>query len=365
MKKSNLQYIHEEMGGIFLDGNHSQTPDYYTKVEDEIKHVRNKMGIVDLTGRGKLKISGKDHLKLLQGMLTNDMIKLEAGKGNYAIALTVKGKMLADIRVFKFSDFIFFDLEPGINIILGEHLTKFKLSYKVDIDDLTGHYSHFHICGPQSAEFLDSIFKLTTAGLNEYDFETLQFNETEIYIIKINRTGETGFDLIADIECSNLLWKNLLREQRKSDLIPFGKIAFNSMRIEAGIPVFGIDMDENTIPIEAGLWNALDFEKGCYIGQEVIARIKYRGRVNWHLTGFESRDKTDIPEGSRVYNENKDKEIGRITSSTFSEVLGKSIALGYIRREYMKNGQFVLINSTEKLYLNANICELPFINNFN
>jgi len=137
------------------------------------------------------------------------------------------------------------------------------------------------------------------------------------------------------------------------------------MRIEAGIPVFGIDMDENTIPIEAGLWNALDFEKGCYIGQEVIARIKWRGRVNWHLTGFESREKTAIPEGSKVYNENKDKEIGRITSSTFSEVLGESIALGYIRREYMENGQSVLINSSEKLFLTAKVSELPFINNFN
>jgi folate-binding protein YgfZ len=365
MKKSNLQYLHEELGGIFLDGNHSQTPDYYTKVEDEIVSVRNKMGIVDLTGRGKLKISGRDHLKLLQGMLTNDMIKLEVGKGNYAAALTVKGKMLADIRAFKFSDFILFDLEPRINIILGEHLTKFKLSYKADIDDLTGHYSHFHLCGPESAEFLESIFKLSTAGMNEYDFKTVLFNETEIYIIKINRTGETGFDLIAQIECSNPLWQNLLREQGNSGLNPFGKIALNSMRIEAGIPVFGIDMDENTIPIEAGLWNALDFDKGCYIGQEVIARIKWRGRVNWHLTGFESREKTAIPEGSKVYNENKDKEIGRITSSTFSEVLGGSIALGYIRREYMENGQSVLINSSEKLFLTAKVSELPFINNFN
>ena len=363
MKKSNLTEIHKELGGVFLEGNDFQTPDYYTQPDNEIIHTRQSSGITDLSGRGKLTISGKDHLKLLQGMLTNDMVKLEAGSGNHAIALNVKGRMLADIRAFKFEDFMLFDTEPDLQSALAEHLNKFKLSYRAEIKDSTLDYNHFHICGPGSGELLNEVFGLDTKKLKEYDSKTVEFNNTELFILKINRTGETGFDLIAETEPGSAVFRELLMRGEAAGLKPFGRTAFNSMRIEAGIPIHGIDMDENTIPIEAGLWDALDFEKGCYIGQEVIARIKWRGRVNWHLVGLEIAENPIITVGSKIFNDNK--EIGRITSTTFSKTLGKTVALGYIRREFREQGQSVLINSGENSYLNATVCELPFINNFN
>jgi len=363
MKKSNLAKLHKELGGVFLENNQSQTPDYYGQPESEIAHVRNSSGIVDLSGRGMLIISGKDHLKLLQGMLTNDMVKLEVGSGNHVVALTVKGRMLADIRAFKFQDFMLFDMESGLQTVLAEHLNKFKLSYKADIKDTTEDYIHFHICGPKSAELIESLFNIAAAELGEYGSKTVNYKNAELYLIKINRTAEMGFDLITGSEPGNGLFRELLVKGEAAGLKPFGSAALNTMRIEAGIPAYGIDMDENTIPIEAGLWDALDFDKGCYIGQEVIARIKWRGRVNWHLVGFKTDEKAEITVGNKIFNEKK--EIGRITSTTFSKTLGKTIALGYIRREFKEGGMKVLINSGENSYLNAIVCELPFINNFN
>jgi len=363
MKKSNLAELHKELGGIFLEGNLSQIPNYYDNPDNEIIHIRNSSGIVDLSGRGKLTISGKDHLKLLQGMLTNDMVKLEVGKGNHAVALTVKGRMLADMRAFKFPDFMLFDTEPGLQTVLAEHLKKFKLSYKADIKDSTNDYLHFHICGPKSTDFVESEFQLSFSEFSEYDYKIIHINNAEIFLIKINRTGETGFDLITESGEAGKLFRDLLSKGEVAGLKPFGINALNTMRIEAGIPLFGIDMDDSTIPIEAGLWDALDFEKGCYIGQEVIARIKWRGRVNWHLTGLETTDNAVFAVGSKIFN--GDKEIGRITSATFSKTLGKNIALGYIRREFREEGQAVLIKSGENSYLNAIVCDLPFINNFN
>ena len=248
MKKSNFIETHKQLGGTFLAGNNSQTPDYYEDPGSEAVHVRSSSGIIDLTGRGKLTISGKDHLKLLQGMLTNDMVKLEEGSGNHVAALTVKGRMLADIRAFKFEDIMIFDLEAGQQTVLAEHLNKFKLSYRAEIKDTTEDYLHFHICGPESANVVERVFNIDTSGLSEYSSKTASFNDSELFLIKINRTGETGFDIITGKEQENGLFLIITSEGKSAGLKPFGRDAFNTLRIEAGIPIHGIDMDENTIP---------------------------------------------------------------------------------------------------------------------
>ena len=196
MNKSHLIKLNKEMGGIYLEDNTSLTPDYYTDSENEDINVRNNLGIVDLTGRGLLFLSGKDHIKLLQGMLTNDMVKLEVGKGNHAVALTVKGRMIADMRVFKFPDLMLIDTEPGLQTPLAEHLNKFKLSYRADINDSTDEYLHFHICGPKSTEFIESEFQLSASNLILYEYKNIHIEEKEAFLIKINRTGETGYDII-------------------------------------------------------------------------------------------------------------------------------------------------------------------------
>ena len=122
-------------------------------------------------------------------------------------------------------------------------------------------------------------------------------------------------------------------------------------------------MDETTIPIEAGLWNALDFEKGCYIGQEVVARIKWRGKVNWHLVGLETDEvKNTLNPGSELFKDGK--KIGRVTSSVYSPTLNKTIALCYIRREFKEKGVTVDIALPDNSYLKATVTQLPFISNF-
>ena len=362
MKKSNLTDIHETLGGTFTE-NSPVVPEYYEGLENEVRQVREKSGITDLSGRGKLTVSGKDHLKLLQGMLTNDVVKLETGSGNHAAALTVKGRMLADMRTFKMEDKVLIDLDPGLEETLAGHLNKFKLSYRAEITNSTETYNHFHICGPESSSIVESMFGPSVSGLAEYGFIKADYNGSEILVIKLNRTGETGFDILTAADDGESFLSGVLEQFGPGELKPFGSAAFESLRIEAGIPLFGTDMDDSTIPIEAELWDALDFEKGCYIGQEVIARIKWRGRVNWHLVGFMIPDNSGAGAGTKIYNE--EKEIGRITSATFSYTIGSSIALGYIRREFREEGQQVLIKSGENSHLKATVCALPFINNFN
>jgi len=350
-------------GGKFSDGSDTGVPDFYSDIPLEVENVRNNIGIVDLSNRGKLKLSGKEHLKLLQGMITNDVIKLENKRGLYATSLTPKGKIITDMRVYKSDDYLVVDLEPGINQTYGSHLLKYRLSYKADIEDITDSYSLFHLCGPNSTDFLKNNFNLAEEPKSEFDSVKVNEHGSELFIVKINRTGETGYDLYIDGENSFKIWSKILASGKDINLKPFGLKTLDTLRVEAGIAVLGKDMDETTIPIEAGLWNALDFEKGCYIGQEVVARIKWRGRVNWHLVGLETGViKNTLKPGSELFIEGK--KIGRVTSSVYSPTLKQTIALCYIRREFKEKGVTVDIALPDSLYIKATVTELPFVNNF-
>lgn len=357
MKKLPLHEVHQSLGASFKDSSGWDVPaDYGDKVA-EYKAVRENVGIIDLSSRGKVRLGGKDHLKFLQGMLSNDVIILEEGKGMYATILTVKGRMISDMNVYKQTESVFLDLEPELNQKVSELLTKFRLSYKANIDDITETLGLISLQGPKSKILLEQLLDQKISEMLEYDFIKKDFNGSELTIVYINRTGEEGFDLYIDNQELGHLWAELIKIGEEFNIKPVGYDALNILRIEAGIPYYNIDMDENNIPIEAGLWNALDFEKGCYVGQEVVARIKWRGHVNWHLVGFKC-DGDKIPKiGDEIFN--GEKKVGRVTSSTFSPELKQPICLGYIRREFKDTGTKVSIKSSQGSEIQAEIAEVP------
>jgi len=360
MKKLLLNEIHKSLGANFIDQAGWSAPLSYGDELSEYKAVRENVGIIDLSSRGKLRLSGKDHLKFLQGMLSNDVMKLEEAKGMYATVLTVKGRMISDMRVYRERESVLLDLEPGLNEKLSQLLTKFRLSYKADIDDITESTGLLSIQGPQSGKLLELLLEEKIPQMEEYNFTQKEFAGHDLTIIKVNRTGEEGYDIYLDNDGLEVIWGTLMKKGEKLNIKPFAYNALNTLRIEAGIPLYGADMDENNIPIEAGLWNALDFEKGCYIGQEVVARIKWRGHVNWHLTGFQSEGELAPQIGGEIFS--GERKIGRITSSTFSPGLNKPLSLGYIRREYKDAGTKVVIKASDSRELQAEVSDLPFYN---
>ncbi len=359
MKKTPLNEVHEALGANFGECAGWLTPCNYGDEIDEYRSVRKDVGIIDLSNRGKLRISGKDHLKFLQGMLTNDVVKLKSGSGRYATLLTVKGRIISDMRLYKNHDSIYMDLEPTLNIRVAELLTKFRLSYKVDIEDLTNDLVLISIHGPKANNLLSSTFETGASGIREFDHFTKKVNGVELTITKSNRTGEEGYDICLPNQGAVSLWNMLINKGEEFCIKPFGFDAFEMLRIEAGIPRCGVDMDESNIPIEAGLWNALDFEKGCYVGQEVIARIKWRGHINWRLVGL-------VVEGDKLPERGNEmfigkKRVGRITSSAFSPFLNKPIALGYVRREFKEPGKILWLKTASGELNEASVSKIPFL----
>lgn len=359
MLRSAIHKQHENLNATFTEQSDWQIPGNFGSVEQEVTNVRNNIGIIDLSNRSKLKLSGKEHLKLLQGMLSNDVLKLEVGQGVYSTLLTVKGKVMSDMRVYRNEEYAIMDLEPGMNKPIKDHLNKYKLSYRAEIEDISYDYSLFHICGPTSAGFIERLTGESTQNMDNLDFRDITMTGMRYIIFRVNRTGESGFDILVDNEHADRLWADIVKKGEDYELNPFGLDSLEVLRVEAGIPVYGKDFDDSTIPIEAGLWNALSFEKGCFIGQEVVARIKWRGRVNWHLVGL-LIESEDIPDkNDPIYS--GEKKVGRITSPVYSYTIRNPVALAYLRREYVEPGTGVMIRSGDK-NINAKVVKTPFHN---
>jgi glycine cleavage system T protein len=353
-----LHNTHEALGAVFTERGEYLVPEIYGDTHEEYEAVKKCAGLVDLSDRGKLRLGGKDHLKFLQGMLTNDVLALKEGKGMYAAILTVKGRMVSDMRVYREGDSVLLDLEPGLNIKVGGFLTKYRLSYKASIDDLTRGLGLLSIQGPAARRLAADIIGEDNPLSSEYDHGRRLVAGTEIMVARADRTGSNGYDIYATSGELSGVWEFLMERGKAYGIKPVGSRVLDTLRIEAGIPVYGIDMDDDTIPIEAGLWNALNFEKGCFVGQEVVARIKWRGHVNRHLRGLIMSGE-GIPErGSEVFY--GEKKIGRVTSWTFSPGLQKRIALGYLRREYIGPGTRVLLKLTDGASEEAVVSSLPF-----
>ncbi len=310
----------------------------------EYEAVKKGAGLLDLSARGKIRLSGKEHLKFLQGMLTNDVMKLAEGEGTYAAILTVKGRMLSDMRVYKAAESVLLDLEPGINVKVKDLLLKYRLSYKAAVDDVTEELSLFSIQGPESKNILEAA-GITVPDLKEHGHFKAALNGMEVICAAACRTGEEGYDLYFPADRSEEARGYLMEKGSPFGLEPVGYKALEVLRIEAGIPIYGKDMDEETIPIEAGIWNALSFEKGCYVGQEVVARIKWRGHVNRHLMGIVLEEGYTPSAGDEIFA--GEKKIGRITSQAFSPALGRNVALGYVRREFVEPGTEVFVASAD------------------
>ena len=347
MKKTTLSDIQASEGAIFEEFSGWTMPRSYGNESDEYKAVRNDVGIVDLSHHGKIELRGKEHIKFLQGILSSDVKRLVEGSGQYATFLTPKGRIISDMRLYRRGDSVLLELEAGLNEKVRELFLKYKISYKLDIEDVTESTSLISVHGPKAKKLVEKTLGVQTPDLKEYNFITSEINGQKLLIANINRTGEPGFDIFVPSNGTNkTVWENLIAGGEEFNVKPVGLDAFETLRIE------------NTIPIEAGLWKALSFDKGCYVGQEVIARIKWRGHVNWILTGLKI-DGHDIPNKHSTIISGE-REIGYITSSTFSPKLDKVIALGYIRREFNSSGTHVTIKTEINKSVSAEVSDIPF-----
>ena len=321
--------------------------------ENEYKAVRDAgAGILDFPGRGLIEVSGSEAVQFLNGLITNDVKTLEDNTWMLAAFPNVQGRLLAIVRVLRLGERFLFDTEAATHEKVLQNLFRFTFAGDFKVRDLSGEFSLISIQGKQSAEICEKVFLALPA---KSQIEQLRFQNEEVIAIRSTHTAEDGFDLFAPKD----LVETISNEFKTLGAIKIGVEARETLRIEAGIPSYGVDADETTVVLETGLDEAVSFKKGCYVGQEIIARIHFRGHVAKQLAGLILDEAAAVAPNDELKSA-EGKAAGRITSTIFSPVLGKRIALALVRYEFLAPGTELLISRGE-IQIPARVCELPFV----
>lgn len=289
------------------------------QLSEQERAVRAGAGLVDRSARGKLALSGGEAKRFLQGQVTQDVVALEPGTGAYAAFLTNKGKMLGDLRVLDAGDELLLDTERVALQALFTMIRRYSLGFDAELHRRTLERGLLSLVGPQARSLLGD----AAAGLGSAEHDHVAA-EVDGIAVRLIATHE-GVDLLVD----SARTAELAAALEARGATPVAEEVAEALRVEAGRPRYGLDLDEGTIPQEAGLnERAVSFTKGCYVGQETVARLFYKGKPNRHLRGLRLSEPvepgTELRLGERV--------VGVVGTVATSPEHGP-IALALVRRE--------------------------------
>lgn len=356
-----LHELHGGLGARFTEVNGCEVVDDYGETVAEYAALRESAGAVDLSFRGRICLTGADRVRFLNGQVTNNVKDLRAGEGCYAALVTAKGKLQSDLNIFSLPNELLLDFEPGLAGAVAERLEKFIIADDVQVVDAALYYGLLSVQGPKAEAAVRGLALPTEIPGKPFGFASVR-DETlgEIYVMNLPRLGTTGFDLYVPVASLGAVFDKLVASAKQTGGRACGWRALETARIEAGIPRYGADMDESNLAPEAGIEErAISYSKGCYIGQEVIARIRTYGQVAKSLRGLRlADDLKSLPvKGDKLFH--GDKEVGYITSATAPPALKANIALGYVRKETNEVGTELTLRNTGGESV-AKIVALPF-----
>ncbi len=357
-----MHEFHQSLGATFGSLNGAEVVVDYGHYPAEYAALHESAGVLDLSFRSRLCLTGADRIRFLHGQITNGVKKLRVGEGCYAALTTAKGKMQSDLNVFALQDELLLDFEPGYAATVTERLEKYVVADDVQVVDVAPLYGLLSVQGPKAEAVVRALDLF--AEIPGPSFSSVKIADSvlgEVYLTNQPRLASAGFDLFVPSVALAAVADKLIAAAKSSGGRACGWNAFETARIEAGIPRFGVDMDETNLPQECGIaTRAVSYTKGCYIGQEVLNRIHTMGHVNRELRGLRlADDLKSLPvKGDKLFH--GDKEIGHLTSAVHSPRLNANLALGYVRRETGAQGTEVKCHSGAGAS-RATIVALPFV----
>ena len=356
-----LREFHHSLNATFTEVNGAEAVSDYGDVLAEHAALRAATGVIDLSFRSRLCLTGADRARFLHGQVTNNVKDLKPGQGCYAALVTAKGKLQSDLNVYCLADELLLDFEPGLGAGVAGRFEKFIIADDVQVVDVAPHYGLLSVQGPKAGEM---IAKLGLGlSLPEKPLHFAKITDAtlgEIYCMSHARGVAPGCDLFVPTGALAAVADKLIAAAKEAGGRACGWQALELARVEAGIPRFGVDMDETNLAPEAGIEaRAISYSKGCYIGQEVIARIRTYGQVAKALRGLVLPDDLrELPaRGAKLFVD--DKEAGFITSAIASPAFGKNLALGYVRREHHEPGTTLHVRHGDRKF-SAVVTALPF-----
>ena len=345
---------HELRGAVFRPEAGWSVPAGYTSVDAEVRDVRSRAGIIDWSDRAKIELTGTERVPFLDGLVTADVKVLGPNTSAYALLLNEKSRVLGDLRVFAFPDSLLLDVEMGQKEAVLRILEKARVSDDVEFRDL-GAVGHLEVHGPLAGPWLAEVLGQNLLGLPTNEFLT---SRTErwgtVHAGRVPSMTGTAYAVWSPASDLAEVWDRMIA----CGATPFGRDAWEVLRIESGTPRFGADMGEDTLALEVAPEFALNFTKGCYVGQEVVARGTYVGQIRRKLQGL--RMDGDVPPVRGDAVSVHGREVGAVTSGAWSPTLRSGIALALLRLDAGSGGNgFVVDRSGQSL--RAKLSPLPFV----
>ena len=356
-----LREFHKGLGARFAEVNGAEIVEDFGDAHREHAALRETVGVVDLSFRGRLCVTGADRARFLHGQVTNNVADLRAGQGCYAALVTAKGKLESDLYVHCLPEELLLDFEPGLGERVRQRLERFVIADDVQLVEVAPHYGLLGIIGPKASEVVERLGWAVRLPADPLASVTVKdATPGEIVIANHSRGAAAGFDLFVPAATLAAVAGKLMASANEAGGRACGWRAIEMIRIEAGLPRFGADMDESNLASEAGIEaRAISYTKGCYIGQEVINRLRTFAQVSKALRGLRLADDLKaLPErGDKLFRENR--EVGYVTSALASPAFRRNIALGYVRRECNEPGTELVLRSScgESA---ATVVSLPF-----
>jgi folate-binding protein YgfZ len=342
-----LHDITAAQGAVFAEDAGWLVPAHFGDARAEYAAACDRAAVFDQSHRGKVEAVGKEALVFLHNLCTNDIKNLAVGSGCEAFLANARARALAHVYIFRLPPEeppdLWIDAGPGMGEKVFKHLDRHLISEQVELTDHTREYAQVHLCGPEAHAILERVRGAPMEELGELQHQAriVPSSAGTVHIRRHDLLNLPGYDLLWPAERgASYLWKAL----RDAGAQPAGREAFEVLRVEAGVPLYGVEMNEERFVVEVGRTpQAISYSKGCYLGQEPIVMARDRGHVNRTLLGLTLPEGGPVPAGAKVWR--GEQEVGQVTSSVFSPRLGKSVALAYLRRGHQEPGTAVEVEA--------------------
>lgn len=381
-----LHSLHERAGAEFQGYADIPIVSTFGQPQAEYAAVRKSAAIFDQPYRAVLELTGRDRLPFLNNLLTNAVYDkqtksgLAPHAGVYAFFLNVKGRIASDMNVLELGDRTWIELDRRLVDPVRQMFEKYLFAEQVRMASRAEALHELFLTGPEAFGVLNQSLEAPIAELAPLGSAKVRLRGQEVVVFRDDPCGVPGYTLVVPVEAAETIWSHFTGENPertpsqassngaspadyrfKGLARPIGWAAFNTTRIEAGRPLFGVDFDESVLPAETGqLARAVSFTKGCYLGQEIVARMHARGQLARQLTGIRMENDLLPIAGNKVYDDNQN-EIGGITSSTLSPVLSNlAICLGYVKKPFLAPGTRVQVPAEGAMRIGT-VTELPFV----
>lgn len=329
MATTPLTPLHEESGAFLVERGGISVPAYFTHAVEEHLATRSAVGLFDLSSAGMLRVTGPERLRFLDGLLPTTVRERQPGFGALTLLLTPGGRIRSMMRLVVRSDDVLL-LTPSISrAAVLRHLGDLVAATDVEIEDATSRHALLCVQGPQADACRAAVLG-DDAPLPAFQSRCVATDAFgRVTLVRSPRAGEPGMDVLVEREHALALYRSLLADVRGRGGAPAGLQALDSLRIEAGFVAFGADVDERTTPHEAGLVKGvIDFGKGCFLGQEAVAAVEFRGAPERRIRGVAFRSQIPPVVGDRLLV--GDDAVGSVTSSCFAPSLGHVVALAML-----------------------------------